>query len=307
MNFASYVTQSIEKRGTSLCAGFDPVLEALPTVFSSEASAAATDDDYIYRVLFGFYRFALEAIHPYVATIKPNIAFFEQYGLGGLKALQDILILSRDLKLPTILDGKRGDIGSTAVSYANAFLSGASVRGKKLIPFDADSLTVNPFLGFDTTEVFLKACKDAGKGIFVLVKTSNPGSKDLQDIPHDGATISERVARWIDANAASLADGSGLSGLGAVVGATHPKELTSLRKRMPRSILLIPGMGAQGGTSDDVIGGFISKNRGALINVSRGLFGFDKKEGTKEELKTELIERCKKFSDALEQSAKKHL
>lgn len=306
MNFADKIAASITKRKSPLTAGFDPNLESIPTAFLTEASSAATDEDYIYRVLFGYYRFILEEIEPFISSIKPNIAFYEQYGLGGLKALKDILILSQDLKIPTIVDAKRGDIGTTAEGYARAFLTGTSIRGKVVVPFDADSITVNPFLGFETIQVFLNACKDSGKGIFIMVKTSNPGSKDLQDLVCEGKTISSRIAEWISANSSSLLGSCGVSSLGAVVGATHPTDLVTLRSKMPNSLILIPGLGAQGGTSKDVIPGFISPLKGALVNVSRGLLSWDKKEMSKEDIKIELKNRCEKLVSSLAEASADH-
>jgi orotidine-5'-phosphate decarboxylase len=172
------------------------------------------------------------------------------------------------------MDAKRGDIGSTAAAYSAAFLGHTAIRGKRASSFDCDALTVNPFLGFDTLEPFVKDCREHGKGIFILVRTSNPGAKDLQGLQADGSSVSDHVAHWIAKNEATLRGTCGWSGLGAVVGASYPDEARHLRERMPRSFFLIPGLGAQGADARDSVAGFGTLDGakgGALVNVSRGL------------------------------------
>lgn len=296
-HFADFITTSSSTKNSVLCAGIDPTLEAIPEHFLIEASKEKSDEDFLYKALLNFYTFSIDRIHPYISCIKPNIAFFEQFGIGGLKALQEILLFAKDLHLSSILDAKRGDIGSTAESYVKSYLTGITIKGKKFTAFDADSITVNPFLGFDTLEVFSKACIDSGKGIFILVKTSNSGSKDLQDLLCSDKTISQRIADWIlEANQKTIGS-CGLGLLGAVVGATHPEHLKNLRKNMPKSIFLIPGYGAQGGKPEDLSVGFNAPFTGAVVNASRALFS--SLHGTKEEMSNTLIERSKSLSKAL--------
>ena len=286
MKFIDYITQTALTNGSPLCAGFDPVLEQLPTYFLDLGAKKSTTEESTYASLSSFYRFAIETIASSVACVKPNIAFFEQYGLGGLRALSDLLATAREHKLPTILDCKRGDIGSTAAAYANAYFQGAD--------FSSDAITVNPFLGFDTVEVFLKSAVENNRGIFVLVKTSNPGSKDLQDQVCDGGnTISEQVAQWLEKNQKALAGDlyPHLSGVGAVVGATHPDHLKQLRMSMPHALLLVPGYGAQGGKAEDLAAAFIRRNTGAVVNASRGLMNaWSDKSIPLEALKNELLQ-----------------
>lgn len=187
--------------------------------------------------------------------------------------------LARERGLLVIVDAKRGDIGSTAEAYARAYLSEDSTNG-----FYADALTVNPFLGFDTLEPFIKICEERGKGIFVLVQTSNAGAKDIEGLRSDGRTVSERIADYLAENAQRLVGSSGWSGLGAVVGATYPAEAEALRKRMPNNLFLIPGYGAQGGTAKDAVVSFLPslqgnaegpsltmRKQGGLVNASRAL------------------------------------
>ncbi|MCB0332908.1 MAG: orotidine-5'-phosphate decarboxylase [Bdellovibrionales bacterium] len=301
MNFADLLHESSTRNNSFLIAGFDPRIEKIPSVFKSEASnKSKTNEDLLYHTLVDFHLHALETIGSQVAAIKPNIAFFEQHGLAGLRAFSSILSAIREYELPVVIDAKRGDIGSTADAYAKAYL-GANA------PFPADALTVNPFLGFDTIESFLKACEECGKGIFVLVKTSNPGSGDLQN-QHigDGCTISERIADWLSEHSSRLQGSCGYSGLGAVIGATYPHEAKAMRERMPNNFFLIPGLGSQGGSADDAIAGFGEQNGakgGAIINVSRGLLSsFSDLALSKSEVSSEIAEKLSGFQDAVHQA-----
>lgn len=273
--FADRIHQSIQRTGSHLVAGCDPVIEKLPSFIRVEADRTArTDAEWIERVLRIFTEVFVSAVEGKVAGVKPNIAFFEQYGLPGLTVFSELCVALRAKGIPVIIDAKRGDIGTTAAAYSNAFLGSVSVRGNLFCGFEGDALTINPFLGFDTLEPFLKDCVARGKGLFVLVQTSNPGAKDLQGLSTAGRTVSERVADWIDEHAPALSGTSGWSGLGAVVGASYPDEARALRARMPTSFFLIPGFGAQGADAKDSVAGFGVMHGapgGALVNVSRGL------------------------------------
>lgn len=273
--FADTVQASIEKSGSFLVAGCDPVIDKLPLFLRAEADARAlSDSDYIDRVLGGFGDLFLAAVVGSVAAIKPNIAFFEQYGVAGIAAFARLCRTIRSAGVPLIIDAKRGDIGSTAAAYSAAFLGQSRVRGRIIDDFCADAVTVNPFLGFDTLEVFLKDCQERGKGIFVLVQTSNPGAAAIQGLTAEGRPVREHIAQWLAEHAEALVGSSGWSGLGAVVGASYPEEARRLRELMPRNFFLIPGLGAQGAAAKDSVAGFgmvHGSPGGALINVSRGL------------------------------------
>jgi orotidine-5'-phosphate decarboxylase len=277
ISFADRLNSKIVNSNSVLCAGIDPVLSSLPEfIQKQEKSKSQSDQDFIFNVLIRSYIPVIEAIAEKVATLKINIAFFEQYGLAGLKAFQEILINSKKSGVPVIVDAKRGDIGSTAEAYSKAFLHSCLEQTPKVENFEADALTVNPYLGPDTLEIFLKDCKKYAKGIFVLVKTSNPESKWLQDRRSDGESVSECVAAWIDQHSQELIGNCGISALGAVVGATYPEEAVALRELMPNSFLLIPGFGAQGGAAKDALVSARAasfEKAGVLINASRGLFG----------------------------------
>ncbi len=313
-SFADKLQASIERSNSFLVAGIDPRIEDFPKFLLDEVKSRFTSkEDFIYGALTSFYALALATLNTKIACVKPNIAFFEQYGLSGLKAFADIVKLAQELGLPVIADAKRGDIGSTAAAYSAAFLGRSELFGEKFPVFDADALTVNPFLGFDTLEVFLKDCVAYGKGLFVLVKTSNPGSAALQGTFNSGSdsnqpNVSEKVAAWLAEKASTLAGTCGFSGIGAVVGATYPEEAKHLRNIMPTNILLIPGMGAQGGTAKDAVAGFAvnqytGKKGGAVINVSRGLFGgLPPSVVDKGSLCTELMKRAESFNTQIEQA-----
>ncbi len=274
-SFADRLQSSFEKTNSALIAGCDPVLDKLPKFLLVDAEKrAATDDAFIEHALSRFTELFLAAVTGRVAAIKPNIAFFEQYGLPGLAVFKRFCDQIRASEIPLIIDAKRGDIGSTAAAYSAAFLGGVAVRGKRSVAFEGDALTINPFLGFDTLEPFLTDCERYGKGLFVLLQTSNPGAKDIQGLHSGGRTVSEHIAHWLNANAARLQGECGWSGLGAVVGASYPDEARRLRALLPTTFFLMPGFGAQGAGADDAVAGFGSRNGsrgGALVNVSRGL------------------------------------
>jgi orotidine-5'-phosphate decarboxylase len=276
MMFSERLQQAIDTTGSVLLAGCDPVLTALPQFLQNDAATEAlSDEQYVQYVLDAFVDIFLAGVAGKVAAIKPNSAFFEQFGLCGVRSFSRLCTKAREGGLLIIVDAKRGDIGSTAAAYSNAYLGRASVRGGKMAGFDCDAVTVNPFLGFDTLEPFVKDCVAYGKGIFVLVQTSNPGSKDLQALTCDGITVSERIANWLHDHAKSLTGASGWSGLGAVIGATYPEQAKALRRLMPTNLFLIPGFGAQGAQATEAVAGFgrtpAGKPGGAVVNVSRGL------------------------------------
>ena len=272
MTFADFLDNRISQTGSILCAGLDPRIESLPKYFLKKAdSASKNTEDFVEIALSSFYQFVIESASNEIACAKPNIAFFEQYGIGGLKAFKNICATLNEHNIPIIADVKRGDIGSTAAAYSNAFLAKASFQGKETNLVNADAITVNPFLGFDTVEVFLKSAAENGKGIFVLVKTSNPGSSDIQNLKTAEQNISEILASWLNQNVSELMGDCGYSGLGAVVGATYPEEAKKLRELMPKNLFLIPGYGAQGGSSQEALVTFDQNRKGGVVNASRGL------------------------------------
>lgn len=260
--FAARVHARVRALDTRVCLGIDPRPHGHP---STHPATHGGDPAKTALSVVAYVRTVLDATHDRIACAKPQSAFFEALGVPGVIALAQVLADLRERGIPAILDAKRGDIGSTAEAYAAAYLADGV--------FAADALTVNAYLGLDTLEPFLDAAVAGDRGLFVLVKTSNPGSGDLQDVAtDDGRLVHERLADALAARAEQLpADADGYTALGAVVGATYPAELTALRARLPRALLLVPGYGAQGGTGADAAGAFDAAGLGAVVNASRTL------------------------------------
>jgi orotidine-5'-phosphate decarboxylase len=278
-HFADRLAEAVRRRGNPLCVGLDPRWESLPDEVRNRHGAdsleavAAAYEEFCGRVL--------DVVAPVAPVVKPQCAFFEACGPAGAAALQGLLRKARARGLLTVLDGKRNDIASTAAAYADASFGGVAVGGHVHPVWEADALTVNPYLGRDAVEPFLASARKAGAGVFVLVRTSNPGAGLFQDLPvgppgggaprplyqHVGAA----VAAWARENVGAC----GLGDVGAVVGATYPAEMALLREAMPEVIFLVPGFGAQGGTAEDVRPAFRADGLGAVVNSSRGvLFPF---------------------------------
>jgi orotidine-5'-phosphate decarboxylase len=291
--FSDRINAATTQSKSILVAGVDPDLNQIPNfILESANKCALTDEDFFEQAIFKFYTSTLELIYKQIAAIKPNLAFFERYGIGGMRAYASITAWCRERALLVIADAKRGDIGSTATAYAQAFLTRGSFKERSFMSFEADALTVNPFLGFDTLIPFIEVAAKEGKGLFILARTSNPGSADLQSIStgKQDIDVSAKVADWLQQNENLLMGSCGLSGLGAVVGATHAADLIRLRKRMPRSLFLIPGYGAQGGSAADIAGARSSEQPGILVNSSRGIFATLSADASQEEINS-LIEK----------------
>lgn len=254
--------------------GLDPFLDRLPAPYAvvrdpqaSRAERAAAVADFLCAVI--------EVVADRVPAVKPQSAFFEVLGADGVLAWERVVAAARSAGLLVVGDAKRGDIGSTAQAYAEAFLTGGPG-----IPTDAlcDALTVNPYLGSDACEPFVAACREANAGLYVLLRTSNPGSGEFQD--HGDPPLTEAVAAAIERWGTDLVGSAGLSSIGAVVGATHPAELAALRARLPHTPFLLPGFGAQGAGAADVAHGFTNGLSGAIVNSSRGiLYPADRDDG----------------------------
>lgn len=250
MHFADSLTQAIVEK-SPVCVGLDPALEKLPEGIAKDAKGLLT-----------FSTGIIDAVKDIAACVKPQMAYFEVLGWEGMRAFFETCAYAKLQGLLVIADGKRNDIGSTCDAYADAYLS-------KDAPIDA--LTVSPYLGSDGVRPFIERCKKNEKGIFVLVKTSNPSSGELQDLPTGDESVHEHMAHLVSQWGADLrGTASHYSSVGAVVGATYPEELKYLRSLMPNTPILIPGYGAQGGTAADVKAGFVN-GRGAVVNSSRGI------------------------------------
>lgn len=259
--FSERLHERIRQTDSRVCLGIDPRPEAHPL---THPERFGNDPAQVAKAVVNYFRAIIEATADTVACYKPQAAFFEALGIPGLIALAQLMADIRALRIPVILDAKRGDIGTTAAAYAQAYL-GDGV-------FAADALTVNPYLGVDSLQPFVTQAVSAGRGLFVLVKTSNPGSRDFQDAPlASSQALYQRVAEAVAELAEVQHDRSGYSPIGAVVGATYPRELAALRRSLPHSLLLVPGYGAQGGSAEEVASAFDEQGLGAVVNASRGL------------------------------------
>ena len=262
--FADRLANAVDTKRSQLLVGLDPRPELLPVELRGEtylSRGAAAD------ACARFCRGLIDAVAPYVVGVKLQLAFFEALGADGLRAYEEVRDYARAATLLVVADAKRGDIGSTARAYADAYLESGD-EGQ--VPVDA--LTINPYLGSDSVEPFLAACRRSGAGLFCLVKTSNAGSADIQDLAlSDGRRVWQQVAELVNEWGAGLVGERGLSSVGAVVGATYPRAVAEARRLMPQAVLLLPGIGAQGATPADVARAFTSGPASALVPVSRAV------------------------------------
>lgn len=252
--------------------GLDPTLDYIPTEIKEKAYAVhgKTLEGAADAVL-RFNQALIDAIYDIVPAVKPQAAFYERYGWQGVRALAETITYAQSKGMFVIVDGKRGDIGSTVEAYADGWLGTADVDGISFTPFGGDALTVNGYLGSDGIEPLIKVCKKQDKGIFVLAKTSNPSSGELQDIRINDKTVYETMATLCDQWGESLPGQHGYNGVGVVVGATYPEQLIELRQKFPKLFFLVPGYGAQGGGGKTVAGAFDKNGMGAIVNASRSL------------------------------------
>lgn len=264
-HFADRVIARVRRLGHPLCAGLDPHLPLIPPLF--RRGTMTTADPETAAAVETFVMAVLERVVAHVAVVKPQSAFYEQLGWRGMAVLDRVVARVRAAGVPVLLDAKRGDIGSTAEAYA-AYLERAGA-----MPVEA--VTVNPYLGRDTLEPFVATAERNQGGVFVLVKTSNPGSGDYQDRHVDGRPLYEHVAESLRDLSARLGSSvCGWSGLGIVAGATYPADSERLREILPRALFLVPGYGAQGGGAADAVRAFVrgpQMREGGIVNSSRGL------------------------------------
>ena len=284
MSFDRLIEKIVEKQNPTV-AGLDPKLDYVPQSIKSacfekygktlEGAAAA---------LLEFNKAIIDEIYDIVPAIKPQAAYYEMYGWQGVKALADTIAYAQSKGMFVMTDGKRNDIGTTMEAYAAAHLGTTAVDTETLSAFGADALTVNGYLGTDGIKPLCEICKKGDKGIFVLVKTSNPSSGELQDMKlENGATVYEQMGRMCESWGEELPGKYGYSGVGAVVGATYPDQLLEMRQKAPRTFFLVPGYGAQGGGAQDAKNAFDKNGLGAIINSSRGIMCAWKKQGLTED------------------------
>ena len=269
---------NIKKTGAPIVVGLDPMLNYIPEQVQKKAFAEYGETlEGAAEAIWQFNKEIVDKTYDLIPAVKPQIAMYEQFGLPGLAAFKKTVDYCKEKGLVVIGDIKRGDIGSTSAAYAVGHIGKVKVGSKTYAPFDEDFVTVNPYLGSDGVNPFLDVCKEEKKGIFVLVKTSNPSSGEFQDQKINGRPlyelVGEKVAAW-----GSEVMGDEYSYVGAVVGATYPEMGKVLRKVMPKSYILVPGYGAQGGKGKDLVHFFNEDGLGAIVNSSRGIIAAYKQE-----------------------------
>ena len=284
MAFDRLIENIIEKQNPTV-AGLDPKLDYVPASVKDacfaqygktlEGAAAA---------LLAFNKAIIDQICDIVPAVKPQAAYYEMYGWQGVRALAETIAYAQQKGMFVMTDGKRNDIGTTMEAYATAHLGTTDVAGEAIDAFGADALTVNGYLGTDGIQPLVKICQEKDKGIFVLVKTSNPSSGELQDLKlTNGASVYEQMGRMCEQWGEALPGKYGYSGVGAVVGATYPEQLKEMREKAPHTFFLVPGYGAQGGGAQDAKNAFDKNGVGAIINSSRGIMCAWKKQGLTED------------------------
>jgi orotidine-5'-phosphate decarboxylase len=269
--FSDRLVDAIRKAGNPCVVGLDPRIDLMPAFVKSGRGASTADA--IRSVITDFHELVLDTVAGLVPAVKPQVAFFEQYGTAGMLAFDDTLRAAKQRGLLVIADAKRNDISSTAEAYAAAFLGEADVFGQPRKAFDADSMTVTPYLGRDSLLPFVEACAKFNKGLFVVLKTSNLGSKDFQDLElrATGRPLYEKIAEAIQEFGEPLMGESGYSSIGAVIGATFPEDARRLRALLPRAFILVTGYGSQGACGRDAAVCFNGDGMGALVSSSRGI------------------------------------
>ena len=274
----SKLIEKIQKTKAPICVGLDPMLSYIPEHVTKKAFAEFGETlEGAAEAIWQFNKEIVDVTCDLIPSVKPQIAMYEQFGLPGLAAYDKTVKYCQEKGLIVIGDVKRGDIGSTSAAYATGHLGTVQVGSQTLSGFNTEYITVNPYLGTDGVKPFVDVCNQCDRGIFVLVKTSNPSSGEFQDRLIDGRPlyelVAEKVVEWGDASM----DGA-YSNVGAVVGATYPEMSKVLRKLMPRTYFLVPGYGAQGGTAEDLKYCFNEDGLGAVVNSSRGIIAAYKKD-----------------------------
>lgn len=276
--------ENIVKMQNPTVAGLDPKLSFIPGYIKEEAFAKYGKTlEGAAAALLEYNKGLIDELCDIVPAVKPQAAYYEMYGWQGVKTLTETIAYAKSKGMFAITDGKRNDIGTTMEAYATAHLGTTDVEGEKFNAFGADALTVNGYLGTDGIKPIVKVANEMDGGIFVLVKTSNPSSGELQDmVLENDKTVYNTMGDMCEKWGEELMGKYGYSGVGAVVGATYPKMLGEMREKLPRTFFLVPGYGAQGGGADDVAPGFDEKGLGAIINSSRGIMCAWQKEGCDE-------------------------
>lgn len=272
MNFADKLILQIIKKRNPVCVGLDPQIDFMPLFLKHKFKKEFGDTkEAVAEIFLEFNKSIIDAVYDLVPAVKLNIAFYEKYGWQGIKCFEDSVKYAHSKKLIVVEDAKRNDTGNTSLAYAAGALGKVKLIGKKAGGFDVDSIVVNPYMGSDTIEPFLKTCKACDKGIFILVKTSNQSSGEFQNLAVNGKKLYEIVGKKANEWGKGLIGKKGYSSVGMVVGATYPAEAKSLRKKNPRTIFLVPGYGKQKADLKNIKYYFNNDGLGAIINSSRAI------------------------------------
>ncbi|MBN1258244.1 orotidine-5'-phosphate decarboxylase [Candidatus Peregrinibacteria bacterium] len=284
LHFGDLLTEKIEKMNNPTVVGLDPRLAQIPVFIKNKAIKKYGESfEAAAEAIIEFNKGIIDAVADIVPATKPQIAFYECFGHAGIRAYEETITYAQKKEMLVIGDAKRNDIGSTAAAYAEAHLGMTDLFGKPTPVFNADAVTVTPYLGTDGIVPFTKVCGEQHKGIFILVRTSNPSSDEIQGQPVGDQLMDEYIATLVEGWGRDLIGKSGFSSVGAVVGATYPEEAKLLRNLMPNQIFLVPGFGAQGGTAEDVKPCFHKNGSGSIVNSSRGIIFAYQKAGKPEE------------------------
>ena len=270
INAIDNLIEKIKETNNPTVMGLDPRYDMIPEVVRNKYS---NDLEGISKAILEYNKELIDNTYDIIPAIKPQLAFYEMFGIEGMRAFKETCKYAKEKGMIVIADAKRGDIGSTAKGYSNAYLGQTPIGEEKIEVFEnIDFLTVNPYLGVDSITPFVEDCAKYGKGIFVLVKTSNPSSGELQDLKlENGKTVYEHVASLVEQWGETLRGEYGYSSVAAVVGATYPEQLKEIREKAPHTYFLIPGYGAQGGKAEDIALGFDDNGLGGIVNASRSL------------------------------------
>lgn len=268
-NIMDKLIDRIKETNNPTVIGIDPKYDMIPECIKNKYEQ---NMEGVAKAIEEFNKALIDATFDIIPAVKINIAFYEMYGLEGMKVFEETCKYAKEKGMLVMADIKRGDIGSTSKAYSNAFLGRTQIGEKEEKIYDVDFVTLNPYMGIDSIKPFIEDCKKYNKGAFIIVKTSNPSSGDLQDLKlENGEEVYTRVAKLVEEWGEDLRGKYGYSSISAVVGATYPKQLKDLRKTAPHIFFLIPGYGAQGGKAEDIALGFDSNGIGGIVNSSRGL------------------------------------
>ncbi|MDB9514047.1 orotidine-5'-phosphate decarboxylase [Kamptonema animale CS-326] len=300
MQFSDRLVEKITQT-SNIVVGIDPNFDLMPKAILP----ANGDSQAVTNALVNFAKLAIDTAYNLIPAVKFQSAYFEQFGSAGIKALAQSIEYARNQKLLVILDAKRGDIGSTSLAYAQAYLEGKTKLANGLTiesDLEVDCITINPFLGDDSLEPFVETAIKCNKGLFILVKTSNPGSQMIQDRVVNGKTISYYLAELVNQLGKDSIGKSGYSSIGAVVGATFPEQAKQLREIMPNAIFLVPGVGSQGGKIENTFINFNPDGQGAIVPISRGITYFSNLDMSLEEYQFSMRKKVEYFVEITKKS-----